>query len=142
MENESKHTPGPWTVVHEDEGSCFVDTVAPGNSQWAIAVPRGPNSKANARLIAAAPELLEALIECGEWFGLTKCPLDQWEDLAEVFYKDTGFLRPGKDYPAGHGLSEAEESERDAKWKAWSEKRRSEMTARIRAAIAKAEGRE
>lgn len=57
---KAKHTPGPWTVrstciytadEHEDwVASC-------GNGQ----VARQQINKANARLIAAAPELLEAL---------------------------------------------------------------------------------
>jgi hypothetical protein len=82
-------------------------------------------------------ELVAALKEVGEWFGLTKPPLDQWEDLAEEFHKETGFLRPGKDYPMGYGLDEAREVERVAAWTAWAEKRRSAMVARVRTLLAK-----
>jgi hypothetical protein len=59
----SKHTPGPWKVSHE------------ANGQWTIfaenydvtSIPDDPDygrpseDPANARLIAAAPEMLEAL---------------------------------------------------------------------------------
>lgn len=85
-------------------------------------------------------DLLAALQEVGDWFALTKPPLDQWEDLAEEFHKETGFLRPGKSYPMTAGLDEEREAERNAAWKQWSEKRRADMIARVVAAIAKATG--
>lgn len=135
--NEAKSTPGPWSAVKYGTqgrlrimaGSMPIATVTSGsNTDFAH----------NAHLIAAAPDLLEALAECGEWFGLTKEPFDQWEDLAEQFHKETGFLRPGKSYPMAAGLSEEREAERSAAWKSWSEKRRDGMIARVRAAIASA----
>ena len=53
----SKHTPGPWHScdhrVGRQDGARIADT-------WSSAVPRDEQA-ANARLIAAAPELLEAL---------------------------------------------------------------------------------
>lgn len=72
--SESKHTPGPWTACHEGKCSCGqvwsktadhpVATVTRG--EWGDpGCPYGEVSRecanANARLIAAAPELLEAL---------------------------------------------------------------------------------
>lgn len=144
------HTPGPWSIR---EGYGLLKTeVGPSDravaTVWTKRMPNGKEDQkdpvawsegeANARLIAAAPELLAALSECGEWFGLTKPPLDQWEDMAKEFYKETGFLRPGKDYPMAAGLDEEREAERNATWNEWAERRRSEMIARIRAAIARA----
>jgi hypothetical protein len=62
----SGHTPGPWSVYPETDGAeiCAVD-MAPGLPiRQIVARPvRGDNWIANARLIAAAPELLEALRE-------------------------------------------------------------------------------
>jgi len=62
----SKHTPGPWEAVKRNDGYgdsyMLVQTVQePGG--WEIADVRAdvPCHKANARLISAAPELLEAL---------------------------------------------------------------------------------
>lgn len=53
---ENKHTPGPWTVgdtpaIVYDDNACEV----------AIATFNQESCEANARLIAAAPELLAAL---------------------------------------------------------------------------------
>lgn len=74
-----KHTPGPWKYEPTEPGSGDFDVlpeVAPSNLSWgpwiASVHGRTPDmrgfvgaveSEANARLIAAAPELLEALIE-------------------------------------------------------------------------------
>ena len=62
-----KHTPGPWVVDHmsahlvrsqDDKNGRHIAAVGPANY-----TPRYDVDDANARLIAAAPELLEAL-EC------------------------------------------------------------------------------
>lgn len=59
------HTPGPWRLVHSVGG--WTDLLAQDDSLVCRFDDRGP-SKANALLIAAAPDLLEALeqIEKGE----------------------------------------------------------------------------
>lgn len=66
------HTPGPWEVENNPSTSFFINTKAHGIKEYspefcnmyegnhAIAKTFGNNSKANAQLIAAAPELLEA----------------------------------------------------------------------------------
>jgi hypothetical protein len=65
----SKHTPGPWQVGTTDsEGNLAVELYDSGPIT-ALVLPMGedfdsshaPERDANARLIAAAPELLEAL---------------------------------------------------------------------------------
>lgn len=61
----SKHTPGPWhhtTMLHGVQGIYGPDrymVADAGNTRRSVA-----EQVANARLIAAAPELLEALQEC------------------------------------------------------------------------------
>jgi hypothetical protein len=65
----TKHTPGPWLYITGDEWSHSVVTeegeLPSGDmGYWTVASinkNREPQHKANARLIAAAPELLEAL---------------------------------------------------------------------------------
>lgn len=54
------HTPGPWNVYAERNGSVRVDS-----AEVVVANANGgsPECLANARLIAAAPELLKALKE-------------------------------------------------------------------------------
>lgn len=71
--SENKHTPGPWIVVDEDYGQVIrgaeVERGQDGAKfQWRDYVgttwgSRSVVTEANARLIAAAPELLEALID-------------------------------------------------------------------------------
>ena len=62
------HTPGPWIDdayigedPYEDPDAPFVQV---GNARWmpsSVDIPAAIEAKANARLIAAAPEMLEAL---------------------------------------------------------------------------------
>jgi hypothetical protein len=67
----SKHTPGPWQV----HGS-HIYTADPERALLAQVFNSGSKAsdyplQANARLIAAAPELLEALKECLPYVGQT-----------------------------------------------------------------------
>jgi len=68
----SRHTPGEWRVyngwVHPGFDGPGPETT---NGDTAICEPLGPDKEANAHLIAAAPELLEAL----RWYA------EQVEDL-------------------------------------------------------------
>lgn len=66
----SKHTPGPWIVQPNDETDMFVPIIAGnlgglvgGAMLWPSEIDAKDFSRAerNAHLIAAAPELLEAL---------------------------------------------------------------------------------
>jgi hypothetical protein len=71
-------TPGPWVVIPRSESSGkSVGTVEakPETMQttnyWTVADVNGLRAEweSNLRLIAAAPELLEALRECVKWEG-------------------------------------------------------------------------
>ena len=58
------HTPGPWIAVHcADDGGEFSMHAANGINV-ALSIGGTKSEAANARLIAAAPELLEALQAC------------------------------------------------------------------------------
>ena len=56
----SKHTPGPWTAIFQEDWRSTKVVTADG--RWIADVSMfGDSADANARLIAAAPELLEAV---------------------------------------------------------------------------------
>jgi hypothetical protein len=67
-ETPTQHTPGPW-IVSESERKCLA--IFPGNDKdrpralcsiaWVLSWNDTANDSANARLIAAAPELLAVL---------------------------------------------------------------------------------
>ncbi len=60
----NKHTKGPWLVQKEDEEQTIINS-----PEGAICrVYQALSYEANGRLIAAAPELLEALEEAEAWF--------------------------------------------------------------------------
>lgn len=80
----NKHTPGPWQL-HYDV-SDFSVTANDGEERVSYV-----GSEANAKLIAAAPELLEACIKARSAF-LTSEP--EYDLLTEVIEKATGHKYP------------------------------------------------
>ncbi|MET0210352.1 MAG: hypothetical protein ABW220_15005 [Burkholderiaceae bacterium] len=62
--SEAKHTPGPWTYFPKEKyAEHHVSVPLPGRTFKQALFPDGcptANAEADARLIAAAPELLEA----------------------------------------------------------------------------------
>lgn len=64
----SKHTPGPWT--YQEDSDAYTHIVRGPNNRFICQLNQSTSAEieANARLIATAPELLDALIEavdCG-----------------------------------------------------------------------------
>ena len=58
-----KHAPGPWEVSEEWHGDLYIDSYIEGEGDTALAkivnnVCKTDQAEANARLIAAAPDLL------------------------------------------------------------------------------------
>ena len=69
---EIKHTPGPWKVANNSR-SVLAGTVkinqqaGPAAQSAAVEAKNEFTLRANAKLISAAPEMLEALTELVEW---------------------------------------------------------------------------
>jgi hypothetical protein len=67
MKTQTKHTPGPWTVVgthvERHDGDGIYSRLAACHDTM-ICEEHGGTALANARLIAAAPDLLVALEQC------------------------------------------------------------------------------
>lgn len=59
----SGHTPGPWSYTRNPENTRWIIDAGEAHA-IACTAGYGPDSEDNARLIASAPELLEALAEC------------------------------------------------------------------------------
>ena len=72
-ETKTQHTPGPWLNGGSAKDGEFTNwfVSAPPNC-IAVCPERDGSSEANARLIAAAPELLAACREVAEWHDLVK----------------------------------------------------------------------
>lgn len=57
----AKHTPGPWYIEEPSKGTpCHIVYGGPTNAEVASVFSGEADQKSNARLIAAAPELLAA----------------------------------------------------------------------------------
>lgn len=92
MQAVTKHTPGPWVVQRID-----IDC---GIIQWAVELPdmrviartgadvSVAQDKANARLIAAAPDMYEALINLENDDGTI--PKNLWLDVKSAILKAQG----------------------------------------------------
>lgn len=79
----TKHTPGPWRYGLAQNYQGFF--VAPGNATLTLAAVHNypAHTEANAKLIAAAPDLLEALKKISNWLACSQ--IASPEDMAQSF---------------------------------------------------------
>lgn len=85
----SKHAPGPWHVIEYANGRAFgvgVQVQTKGNMLVTHNICRlsdmaTPQAEANAHLIAAAPQMLEALqMACDRFANMAICEEEDCED--------------------------------------------------------------
>lgn len=95
------HTPGPWVVagdsIHDRETKYESDGARTGDTACRIAtteiMARQGEQEANARLIAAAPDMLKMLLElqeCAEYWSEYDVPLGIVGRLNETIRKARG----------------------------------------------------
>jgi hypothetical protein len=86
----SAHTPGPWRASDADNGTVFANDQPIGRRLIAY-LPTNAAQGPNARLIAAAPDLLAALREANSWIDAysigSRAVLDQ---IQAAIFKATG----------------------------------------------------
>lgn len=137
----SGRTPGPWRF---DGNRRFIEAEVDGQFVKVLIAAHGCSgdtwvevSDANAHLIAAAPDLYDAVAKALLWItDPTADQLEQWERIASEFHNDTGYLRQGKDYPIGV----PEPYDLHSVWQEWTYTRHTAMLNNLKAALAKARG--
>ncbi|KRB22712.1 hypothetical protein [Mesorhizobium sp. Root172] len=96
MNEAPKHTPGEWTARWSKyrEGEYIVQTDAPSNRVLAKfdGDGDGPDAEeiASARLIAAAPDMLEALLGVKTWADNIASPAPVFQAAREAIAKAQG----------------------------------------------------
>lgn len=86
----ARHTPGPWMTVPSPISSA-ADGIHGGDGEWVCDVPTALRGRANARLIAEAPAMLEALREA-EWMAYD---LDEEDDAQHYCLWCSGYMSEG-----------------------------------------------
>lgn len=101
----TKHTPGPWKMVRPDITGATVESAAAHGVTIAWCGTNGAygvggshtigkaEATANAHLIAAAPELLEALTRLRDCYSVSHSPATRqscWEQAHAAIAKATG----------------------------------------------------
>jgi hypothetical protein len=89
MTTATKHTPGPWWVIKKENGTLGIGAKEPDGEECrpaqingtAVDEPWASVTWANARLIAAAPELLSALKDL---LNATETDDDPWVHTLEA----------------------------------------------------------
>jgi hypothetical protein len=88
-ENMNGHSPGPWEATRNTDCECL--HLLGANGALIIDLPLGIVRGEDARLIAAAPELLEACKELAEVPGIVDAmPVNVWDAIESAIAKAEG----------------------------------------------------
>lgn len=90
---KTKHTPGPWQMNPNNHQEILADGRTPANTVVAI-VPAG---QPDAHLIAAAPEMLEALEQASHYIDACFELRNPNDDERELLKKITAALAKARD---------------------------------------------
>ena len=86
-----KHTAGPWIVANEDNGTYIRSKSRYGGMVASVEAGSQPMRDSDARLIAAAPERLEALKVCQvRIFMLEGSENNEYQTATDAIAKATG----------------------------------------------------
>lgn len=107
-----------WRSSVYNQPTHWMPLPAPPSDKPAPAPLDPETAAANAALIAAIPRMVEALDGMVLVCGRTGDSLEDFEEQAEVFRRETGFMRPGKDMPLGGGEDDCDVRRR-AKYIEW-----------------------
>lgn len=100
--SETKHTPGPWRFVRGYDNSNAVITGEGYGLECVALVKSTSCPQSDARLIAAAPELLEALKHCYDLLGryeINRVDGDQIADEAMSIVRSAITKATGEEMP-------------------------------------------
>lgn len=143
--SEKKFTPGPWVIGDENNQHaqvCLGDSNCSVDMRRFADYPNCPGMSrdemlANAALIAAAPDLYDALDAASLWmWDPDENSVESFERINEWFMKETGHMRPGKSYP----METPPPDNLQQIWDEWRTKKSRDVLLAIRAALAKARG--
>lgn len=81
---ETKHTKGEWEIAHDEGIGYFITNPNEWGRICTIRSVREPNWEANAKIIAAAPELLEALIMANDVLKATYPLFNEWAESSVI----------------------------------------------------------
>lgn len=144
MSAKTKFAPGPWHVIWPmaaglgmsrpgiDAGNQTIIEAGAEDDDCGVFGYTPQECDANARLIAAAPDLAEALAALTDWHEWS---LEQSERAADEFKRETGFLAPFKDSAAMAGLPDIDAR---AAWRAWYANKNAALIESARAALKRA----